>query len=372
MRTRWALLAVGVLAACGSRDSETAGRSHAEPSPPRVAPAVVPPPPNAKESHVFDVKSSDDLLPLRTEYQRLWDAGFDGTFEVNIASGAYPAFGWDLAPASDSPRRAAAATIDVVLRGGPAAPPVPSLVRARNLHIEGLVLASRGSPWELQVSGSLTIKRSMMIDARARKWDRGPLLAILGRGDEGARKPTAVTARIESSWFVRNWQGGSSASMIGFGSVKTAPTYWDTITIDDCAFVGNAFSVSLDFEFAKAVSITRSLFYKPWAAGVLIKSTSSGDIVVDDSVIITESIDHVAAKGDESPPIKLGTGSRVYVNGWTAGGAVPPSLAVDPGQIHDRAALAGGEAALTEATKLPADALPPVDLKATLDAAARP
>lgn len=370
MRIRCALIGLAIAAGCGSRDTDKAGRSHAEQPQPRVAQDNLP---AAKESHVFDVKSSADLLALRTEYQKLWDAGFDGTFEVNIAAGTYAPQGWDLAPASDSARKTAAPTIDVVLRGGPAAPPPPSRVRARTLHLENLVLVRQDAPWQLEVGQSFTMKRSIMIDARGRKWDEGAsYLAILGRGEEGARKPTPVTARIESSWFVRNWQDESPASMIGFGSVKTAPTYWDSITIEDCAFVGNAFAVSLDIEFARAVSITRSLFYKPWAAGVLIKSTSSGDIVVDDSVIITESIDHIAAKGDESPPIKLGKGSRVYVNGWTSGAAVPPSLAADPGQIHDRSGLAGGEAVLADATKLPADALPPVDLKATLDAAARP
>ncbi len=369
MQSRWALLAAVAIIGCGSRDNEKAGQALSPASSPAtVAPVEEPTP---KESHMFEVKSSADLLALQIEYQRLWEASFDGTLEVTIAAGAYAPQSWSLAPATDSARKTAEPTIDVVLRGGPAAPPLPSLVRARSLQLESLVLAGGGAPWRLEVSQSLTMKSSLMIDARARKWDGGPFLAILGQGDDVARKPRPVTARIESSWFVRNWQDENPASMVGFGAVTDAPVYWDSIAIDDCAFIGNAFAVSLDFEFAKAVTIARTLFYKPWAAGVLIKSTSSGDIVLDDSVVIVEAIDHVAAHGAESPPIKLGKGSRVYVKGWSAGMPLPAALVAEPAQIHDRGALGGGEAVLAEATKLPADAVPPADLKAKLDAAAR-
>jgi hypothetical protein len=366
MAVRWALIATFALAGCGSHDHEKASHNPAAPAAPTGTPG-------SEESRVFDVKSPADLLALRSEYQKLWESGFEGTLEVNLAAADYLAQSWELGPAPDSRRKTAAATIDVVLRGGPATVPPPSLVRARTLRLENLVLRGAGAPWQLQIGESFAMKNSMMVDARARKWDSGPFLAVLGRGDEGARRPRPVTARIESSWFVRNWQDESPATMVGFGSVDTAPSYWESIAIDDCVFLGNAFAVSLGFEFAKSVRIARTLFFKPWPAGVVIQSTSSDRIVVDDSVVVVDSIERIAAHGAESPPIELGKGSRIYVKGWTPGAPPPPTLVADPGQIRDRGALGAGEAILNDAAVgLPADTLPLPDRRDQLFAAARP
>ncbi|HUS66479.1 MAG TPA: hypothetical protein VMZ28_18205 [Kofleriaceae bacterium] len=308
----------------------------------------------AKETHVIDVKTSDDLVAARAEYMRLWDAGFDGTLEIRIAPGAYTPVSWSLEPAPDSPRRDASPTIDVVLRGGPAAPPPPEAIHARNLRIEDLILTRTSAPWRLVVSESVALRRTVLVDCRARERSDGtPLLAILGRGEAGAAAPRAVTARIEKSWFLRNQQSVEASAMIGFGSVEALPSYWDSILIDDSAFLGDAFATELDIRFARAVRISNSVFYKTWPDGVLIQSTSSGEVTLEGSTVVVEDAAHVARNGAESPPVAFAGTTRV----WT--------------RTRDRQAVERADAAVKDALALAAGQMPPDDLKRRLDAALR-
>ncbi|HEU5058442.1 MAG TPA: hypothetical protein VFU21_18045, partial [Kofleriaceae bacterium] len=114
------LLSVWTAMACGSRDGEPAGTAGRASESDRTT--------TAKETRVFEVKSSADLVNLRAEYMRLWDSGYEGVFEVRFAAAPYTAAGWDLAPPFDSARLTAAPTIDVVLRGESSAPPAPARV----------------------------------------------------------------------------------------------------------------------------------------------------------------------------------------------------------------------------------------------------
>lgn len=314
---------------------------------------------------MFEVKSSDDLVNLRAEYMNLWESGFDGALEVRFAGVSYAAAGWDLQAAPDSKKKTAPPTIDVVLRGDSVAPPPPSRVVARSLRIEGLILKVEHSTTELLVRDSLTMKGCLVVDGRGLEYGKD-LIAVLGLGDYGAQKTRPVSVRIEDSWLVRNFQGPQAASMIRFGSVDTAPTYFDSIEIERSAFLGNAFGAELDIRFARDVKITDSLFYKTWPDGVLIASTSSGDVVLDRSVVIVEDTAHIARHGDESPPVKLAASTRVYAR---TGARAPAGLAAEPGQFRDRADIADAEDALAEAAKMPPSIIPGAELKKKLEAA---
>ena len=339
------LLSIWTAMACGSRDGEPAGT--ARPASDRH------PTTTAKETRVFEVKSSDDLVNLRAEYMNLWESGFDGVFEVSFAEVPYAQAGWDLAPAPDSAKMTAPPTIDVVLRGKSSAPPPPARVVARTLRIEGLILKLQYGVSELTVRDSLAMKGCLVVDGRGMQHGQR-LFSVLGVGDHGSSKTRPVTVAIEDSWFVRNFQGPDPAPMIHFGSVETAPTYFESIEIADTAFLGDAFTTELDIHFAKRVTIARSLFYKTWPDGVLIATTSSGDVVVEDSVILVEDAAHISRHGDESPPIKLAPSTRVY-----------------PKNGPERAAMAEAEDVVAEAARMPASVIPGPELKQKLDAALR-
>ncbi len=317
---------------------------------------------------MFQVKSSDDLVNLRAEYMNLWESGYQGVFEVSFAAAPYTAAGWDLAAALDSKRMTAPPTIDVVLRGESSAPPPPSRVVARSLRIEGLILKIEFNSTDLVVRDSFAMKGCLVVDGRGREHG-AHMMAVLGLGDYGSSKTRPVTARIEDSWFVRNFQGPQASPMIRFGSVDTAPTYFDSIEIARSSFLGDAFATELDIQFAKQVSIADSLFYKTWPDGVLINSTSSGDVVLERSVIFVEDPAHIARHGGESPPIKLAASTRVYARSGVPGARPPAGLAAEPGQFRDRAAIAVAEDALAEAVKMPASVIPGPELKQKLDAA---
>lgn len=364
MRPRDAiLLSLWTAMACGSRDGEPAETARPASERDRMT--------TAKETRVFEVKSSADLLNLRSEYMGLWESGYDGLFEVRFAAVPYTAAGWDLAPASDSKRLTAAPTIDVVLRGDSSQVPPPSRVVARSLRLEALILKIEYTSVELAVHDSLAMSSCLVVDGRGLEHGM-VMLSMLGSGDHGSEKTRPVRVAIERSWFVRNFQGRHPGPMVAFGSVESAPTYFESISIADSAFLGNAFTTELDVRFAKEMTISRSLFYKTWPDGVLVKSTSSGDIVLEDSVVFVEDPAHIARHGEESPPIVLAPSTRVYPK-VGAGAARPPiGLTAEPGQFRDRAAVASGEDVIAEAVKMPATIIPGPELKAKLDAALRP
>jgi hypothetical protein len=356
------LLSLWTAVACGSRDGEPAGTARPASDSHRTT--------TAKETRVFEVKSSDDLVNLRAEYMGLWESGFDGLFEVRFAAVPYSAAGWDLAPPSDSKRLTAAPTIDVVLRGDSSAPPPPSRVVARSLRAEGLILKVEHSTTELVVRDQLELERCLVVDGRGMEFGM-QLIAILGIGDYGSKKTRPVSVRIADSWFVRNFQNQQAAPMLRFGSVDTAPTYFESIEIARSSFLGNAFASELELQFAKQVKISGSLFYKTWPSGVLISSTSSGDVVLEDSVIFVDDPEHIARHGDESPPVVLAPSTRVYSKKGPGGARPPTGLKAEPGQFRDRAAVAAGEDVIAEAMKMPASIVPGPELKAKLDAALR-
>lgn len=289
---------------------------------------------------MYEVNSSADLLELRSHYMQLWESGFDGTLEIRVAEGDYPIQQWSLEPASDSTRKGTTDTIDVVLYGGGVRLPPPSVIRARTLRIEDVVLQLPYETTRLIVGESVVLSRSLIVDSRSTTPGLGiAQLAISGRGDTGSTKAHPVRATIEDTWFVGNMQSGDAASLLGFGSVETAPTYWDTIAIDGCAFLADAFAREIELEYARRVTITDSVFYKSWADGVLIASTSSGDIDLRDSVVVVEDLSHIARRDADSPPIELGEGTRVYVTNVPADAAPDSALALAGAQILSKSQL---------------------------------
>ncbi|HEU5060831.1 MAG TPA: hypothetical protein VFU21_30080, partial [Kofleriaceae bacterium] len=238
-------------------------------------------------------------------------------------------------------------------------------VLARSLRAEGLILKIEHATSELMVRDSLALERCLVVDGRAMEHGM-QLIAVLGIGDRGSRKARPVTARIADSWFVRNFQNEQPAPMLRFGSVETAPTYFESIEIARSGFLGNAFAAELELQFARQATITGSLFYKTWPSGALVSSISSGEVVIDDSVIFVEDAGHIARHGDESPPIKLAASTRIYPKS-EAGRARPPAgLVAEPAQFRERASVAAAEDVIAEAVRMPATIIPGPELMAKL------
>jgi len=332
-----ALAAAGVIAsACATRDS-----GHGDRRPPPAAVRETDPAPRApKESRVFDVKSSNDLLSLNSEYARLWESGFDGTLEVNVGAGPFTPIGWDLRPSTPSGQ----ARIDVVIRGGGAVFPFPGHVQARSLRLENLVLTgTRSGPTEIRVSTDFTMKRSMLVDGRfADPNFAGGYLEVFADGG----KKVAAQATIEDCWFVRNFQTKAPMQMVSLLQRGEDAGYFERVRVRHSAFLGNAFAADLAVDFATSVAIEDSLFYRNWPTGSELRLTSCGAVTVERSTFAVEKIDQVAAV-DASPPV-LVRGSRILVRDWKAGGKPPPALSVSAGQIADRAAVGSADGVVAE------------------------
>ena len=171
MRPLCAMLLSAAMA-CGSHhDSEPAAATSAAAAGSEKHPA--------KETRVFEVKSSADLVNLRSEYMNLWESGFDGVLEVRFAAVPYTAAGWDLAPAPDSKKPTAPPTIDVVMRGESSAPPPPSRVVARSLTLEGLILKLQYGTSELSVHDRLSMKGCLVVEGRGLEFSQ-KLFSVLG------------------------------------------------------------------------------------------------------------------------------------------------------------------------------------------------
>jgi hypothetical protein len=259
--------------------------------------------------------------------------------------------------------------IDVILRGAPSKLMVPGRIRARSVTLEDLILTRQFATHEIEVRDGFTMRRCLVIDYRGIPHHGGPQLEIRARGKKGTKLPVAVT--IEDSWFVRNWQAETPMIMLGFTSAPDAPGYFDTLTIERSTFLGNLYSTAeLDIGFARSVVIDETLFYRTWPDGKMLSFTSTGEMVVRDSVIVVEKIDHVA-ETKSSPAIGF-QGSRIYVKDWTAGTKPPAELAIDPAAILDRKLFEPSEKVVQDAAKMTGDQMPAADLRKKLEAAFRP
>jgi hypothetical protein len=328
----------------------------------RSAPAAA----RAKARRAMEIKSAEDLLKLRTDYQEMWDAGFDGTLEVTIRAGTYPAVGWALSPNPSSKRKGDAPTIDVILRG-PATIPAPGKVKARSLVIEELVLTgARSAPIELEVGKSFAMRRAALIDGRfGDPMYQGTFFEIRARGTKGSKAP--VTVAIDDSWFVRNFQEAKPMAMVGLTSATEFPGYFEEVSIRRSAFLGNAFMSELAVDFARKVKIEDSIFYKTWPGGTVLRFTSTADVTVKRCAFAVEEIGQVATV-EETPPIAF-EDSRIYARGWAPGQSPPPALRIDPPKIIDRKAFEPQEKPVAEAAKLPSTAVPPPELFKRIHAA---
>lgn len=356
-------LVLGVLAAtaCAGGDGDPE-RSAAPPGRP-------PAPTSGKESHVFEVKSSDDLPRLRIEYMRLWSRGTAGELRVTIAPGAGPLVGtgWSLEP--EHPGEGDA-LIDVIITGAGGVLPLPDRVFAHSLTMEGVVFTGgRSGPSEIWIASGLTLRRSMLVDARLTDpVFQGGLIEVFADG--GRRTGASVT--IEDCWFVRNFQAERPARMLDLNQRGEDAGYFDKVRVARSAFLGNAFAADLAIQYASSVSVEDSLFFRSWTGpGSELFCSHCEAVVVTGSTFAVEKAEQVAAL-EKTQPVLL-QGSRLFARGAGAGAALPPAL--DPqtaGQMAERAGFPG-EAAATEAiTSAVAQPLrvPPAEAFARLRAAA--
>lgn len=233
-----------------------------------------------------------------------------------------------------------------------------------------VLVKQSGASTVLEATQSVAISRCAFVNGRLINDRLGtPYLEIRSHGT--GRKPTPVAATIEDTWFVRNFQAGTSDSqLVAFTTNQHAQAYFDDLTIRRCAFLGNAFMTEIAIAYAKQATIDHSLFYKTWPAGVLVSSTTSQDVVVKDSVIVVDDLARLGAV-DHSPPIQL-EGTKVYATSYKPGTAVPPGVVVDPKALSDRAALTPERLKVVdEAVAMPVG-MPSDEVRAKVEQALRP
>jgi len=311
---------------------------------------------------MHEVKSAQDLIDLQSEYMRAASAGFDGTFEVRF-SASVPDLNWSFTPevGQDLP------AIDVVLSGDGAVVHVPGKLVARSVRIAGLVLTgSQPMSSELEVRSGVTIVDSAVIDVRGgAAASTAPFLALRAHGPKGQRVP--ATATIERTWFVRNWQNGSSvkgAALLGFEQHAADGGYYGEVRIRDCVFAGNAFATEVRLAYAFDVAIERTVFYKTWPSGLFLDNVLAEKVRVVDSIFVAEDLAHVAAKAADVAAIAM-TGTKIFARSYTPATAIPGAFTIDRGALADRTRVEPVAAAFDGATKLPL-AMPPAALRAQL------
>ena len=324
--------AAAAIAGCATRDSDHGSRN--PPHPPAAEKHRAPAP---KETRVFDIKSSDDLLALDSQYSALWESGFEGTVEVNIGPGPLAPSGWSLHPgtAKGEPR------IDLVLRGSGGVFPLPGRIRARSVRIENVILTgTRSAPAEIRVSTEFAMKRVMLVDGRfADPNFEGGWIEVFADGG----KRSAARAAIEDSWFVRNYQLKAPMRLVSFLSRGEDGGAFERVRVAHSAFLGNAFAVDLGVDFATSVGIEDSFFYRNWPTGSELRCASCGAVTVERSAFAVERLDEVASV-EATPPV-LVRGSRILLRDGKAS-AKSPALSVAAAQIEERGASA--DAAVAE------------------------
>lgn len=352
--------------ACGSRDNEPAAGTS-----PKTASEEAKPRPAAKESRMIHVESSEQLLKLRNEYQRMWDSGYDGTLEVDIAAADYSSVGWSLEPIHGTEGAKRKPTIDVVLRGAPARLVAPRRIRARSLRLEGLIITGEFPMIELEVAKEFSMKNCLVINNMGVKNHKGPFLAVRAWGSRTGR-PDPVHASIESSWFVRNMEDESPMALIGFGPAQEVPGYFGAVEVRGTSFLNNSYSwTTLNVDSADHVLVDDCLFYKTWpAAGTLLSCMDSDGMKVENSSFVVDSLANLAEVKD-CPPVAFEK-SRVFVKGWNGSAEIPKTVAITPEMIVARKDFEPGEKVVEEAGKMGVDRMPPADLRKKLEAAFRP
>lgn len=329
MQTRVFVLVAAVVGAACSRDDRTA---HAPAGSPKV-------------THVIEIKSSVDLEKLGLAYLEAIEAGTTGVFEVHVAPGTYQDTRWQLTPAHG----ARPPELDIVLRGEGAAIPGPSQLSGRAIRIEGLVLTSqRFAPIVVEATKSIAIAGCAFIDGRLTDENLArPYLDLRARGAGSTKTP--VTAEIANAWFVRNFEAAEHSALVGFSVDEREPGYFDTAAIRDSAFLGNAFSSDVAIAYTRAAVIERSVFYKTWGAGKFVSCRTSGGVKLTDSVMVAESIGHLAEVAD-CPPIEAST-TKVYARDYTPASKPPPGLR--GAAFADRTAIDAHAQVIDDAIKAP-------------------
>ena len=177
---------------------------------------------------------------------------------------------------------------------------------------------------------------------------------------------------IADTWFVRNFQDDATipAALLAFTTNMHEPAYFKDVAISNSAFLGNAFITDLALNYVMTAKLDRVLFYRTWPAGQLLTSTTSQDVIVNDSVIVVDDLARVAAI-DHSPPIRFTGTTKIYAKSYKPGAAIPDALKVDRAALSDRAAIDATAKDVDAAVAMPVG-MPDDALRAKVDKALRP
>lgn len=313
----------------------------------------------------FRVANAQDLLRLRSEYLRLYQQGFDGVLDVEVAAGKYESVGWDLEPPQATAAKNIAPRMDIVLRGAPAVLPLPSGIAARSLRLENLVIAKMSSitPTNLEVTKDLVIERCLVVgNAWSSAMSPGPFIQVRARSDSRIFK-SPVDVTIEDSWFVGN-RSDPAVPLLGFVSSPLAPGHFDHLTIRRSVFAGGSFAPELEVEHARRMIIENALFYERDAGVSILSCRSSADIAIRGSILVVEDVARLVQLR-QCPPPRF-EASRIYARAWKPGMTAPEALKIAPADIRGHDVLAAAEPILAEIAGVSAENMPTAGLRERL------
>jgi hypothetical protein len=209
---------------------------------------------------VIEVKNTDDLGKLTSSYLGLADAGIDATLEVHLAPGVYgrASFG-PMNFMLEHPDRAKAAKIDIVLKAASPDHPaifqdMPSGIKAKNLHLENIVITGRQRAGVLKVAvaQSFTAKNLMISDNNMTDSYGAALVEMT------ALSTNPITVKLENSWFVRN-NKAESGTLLAFAG---GGAYLKEVLFNSVAFLENDLLTDVSFTGIQNVKIQNTFILK--------------------------------------------------------------------------------------------------------------
>jgi hypothetical protein len=209
---------------------------------------------------VIEVKNTDDLGNLTSSYLGLAEGNVDATLEVHLAPGVYgrASFG-PMNFMLEHPDRAKAAKIDIVLKAASPDHPaifqdMPSSIKAKNLHLENIVITGRQRAGVLKVgvAQSFTAKNLMIADNNMTDSYGAALVEMT------ALSTNPITVKLENSWFVRN-NKAESGTLLAFAG---GGAYLKEVLFNSVAFLANDLLTDVSFTGIQNVKIQNAFILK--------------------------------------------------------------------------------------------------------------
>lgn len=209
---------------------------------------------------VIEVKNTDDLGNLTSSYLGLADTGIDATLEVHLAPGVYgrASFG-PMNFMLEHPERAKAAKIDIVLKAASPDHPaifqdMPSSIKAKNLHLENIVITGRQRAGVLKVAvvQTFTAKNVMIADNNMTDSYGAALIEVTALGTN------PIVVKLENSWFMRN-NKAESGTLLAFAG---GGAYLKEVLFDSVAFLENDLLTDVSFTGIQNVKIQNAFILK--------------------------------------------------------------------------------------------------------------